>query len=109
MPHNEPLAPVHPGEILAEEFLAPFKLSPYRAAALMKVPRTRIERLVAGAAPITVDTAIRLSRLFGTTPNFWLNLQTRFDVETIIATGAPEDVLAIEPFVANNGAQALAF
>ena len=73
------LAPVHPGEILREEFLVPPGMSPYALAAACHVPRTRIERLVREETPVTTDTALRLARYFGTTPEFWLGLQTRFD------------------------------
>ena len=90
----EALAPVHPGEILLEEFLKPYDLSPYKAASKMHVPRTRIERLVDGTTPVTVDTARRLAQLFGTTPAFWMNLQTRFD---LVSTTPAEEISRIEP------------
>jgi addiction module HigA family antidote len=76
------LAPVHPGEILREEFLAPMKLTPYSVAAKLGVPRTRIERLAREETPVTADTALRLSKFFGTTPAFWMNIQAQFDLET---------------------------
>jgi addiction module HigA family antidote len=76
------LAPVHPGEILREEYLGPMKLTPYRVAASIGVPRTRIERLAREETPITADTALRLGKFFGTTPAFWMNIQTQFDLET---------------------------
>jgi addiction module HigA family antidote len=76
------LAPVHPGEILREEFLAPMKLTPYSVAAKLGVPRTRIERLARGDTPVTADTALRLAKFFGTTPAFWMNIQAQFDLET---------------------------
>ncbi len=78
---KDPLAPVHPGEILREEFLAPLGMSAYALAAACHVPRTRIERLVREETPVTTDTALRLARYFSTTPEFWLGLQTRFDLE----------------------------
>lgn len=74
------LAPVHPGEILLEEFIRPHGLSPIRAAARLGVPRTRIERLVAGETRMTDDTALRLERLFGASAEFWLALQARHDL-----------------------------
>jgi addiction module HigA family antidote len=74
------LAPVHPGEILREEFLQPLGLNAPQAAARLGVPRTRIERLAREETPVTPDTALRLGRLFGTTAEFWMNLQTRFDL-----------------------------
>lgn len=74
------LPPMHPGEVLREEFLAPMNLSPYALAKICDVPRTRIERIVREEISITADTALRLSRAFGTTVGFWLNLQTQFDI-----------------------------
>jgi addiction module HigA family antidote len=75
------LAPVHPGEILREEFLLPMELTPYAVAQACGVPRTRIERLAREETPVTADTALRLGRYFGTTPSFWMNLQARYDLE----------------------------
>lgn len=72
--------PVHPGEILKEEFLEPFGLSAGRLAKALNVPRTRIERVVSGMRSITPDTAFRLSRYFGTSAEFWLNLQQGYDL-----------------------------
>ncbi len=95
---NADLAPVHPGEILLEEFLIPLGLSPYAVAARLKVPRTRIERIARRETSVTVDTACRLARLFGTTPQFWLNLQLRYDLQTAQASDA--DLAAIEPIIA---------
>jgi addiction module HigA family antidote len=75
------LPPIHPGEILREEFLVPMKLTPYAVARSCGVPRTRIERLAREETPVTADTALRLSRYFGTTPQFWMNLQAQYDLE----------------------------
>jgi addiction module HigA family antidote len=74
------LIAIHPGEILREEFLIPLGLSAGQLARHLKVPRTRIERIVAEASPITVDTALRLARYFRTSPEFWINMQTRYDL-----------------------------
>jgi antitoxin HigA-1 len=93
---DDPLAPVHPGEILREEFLAPLGMTPYALAAACHVPRTRIERLVREETPVTPDTALRLARYFGTTPEFWLGIQTRFDLEKTSSTLAAE-IDAIRP------------
>ena len=71
---------VHPGEILREEYLAPLNLRPYTLAKKLHVPRTRIERLVAEHAPVTPDTALRLAKFFGTTPQFWMNMQASYDL-----------------------------
>jgi addiction module HigA family antidote len=75
------LAPVHPGEILLEEFLKPFGLSQYRLAKEISVPPRRINEIVHGIRAITADTALRLGRYFGTSERFWLNLQNRYDLE----------------------------
>ena len=75
------LAPVHPGEVLREEFLIPLNLSPYAVSKALGVPRTRIERLAREEVAVTADTALRLAAFFGTTPFFWLNIQTQFDLE----------------------------
>ena len=74
------LAPMHPGEVLREEFLKPLNLSPYKLAEAGGVPRTRFERIADEKTGITADSALRLSKLLGTTPDFWLNLQTRYDL-----------------------------
>lgn len=71
---------VHPGEILREEFLAELDLTPYALARSLGVPRTRIERIVREETPVTTDTALRLGRYFGTSAEFWLNLQIRHDL-----------------------------
>ena len=75
------LSPVHPGEILLEEFLKPMGISQYRLAKDINVPPRRINEIVHGTRSVTADTALRLSRYFGTTERFWLNLQTRYDIE----------------------------
>ena len=74
-------APIHPGEILLEEFLKPLGISQYRLAKATSVPPRRINEIVLGKRSITADTALRLSRYFGTTEKFWLNLQIRYDLE----------------------------
>jgi antitoxin HigA-1 len=75
------LAPMHPGEVLREEFLRPRGLSSGALAKACGVPRTRIERLANEDAGVTADTALRLSKAFGTSPELWLNLQTDYDVQ----------------------------
>ena len=89
------LPPIHPGEILREEYLAPLGLKPYTLAKRLNIPRTRIERIVAEKVGITSDTALRLSRYFGTTPEFWMNLQTSYDLK--IDAAAKRDELAAIP------------
>jgi antitoxin HigA-1 len=76
------LPPMHPGEVLREEFLGPMNLSPYALAKICDVQRTRIERIAREEISITADTALRLSKALGTTAGFWLNLQTQFDIAT---------------------------
>ena len=75
------MVPVHPGEILLEEFLAPLGLSQYRLAKETSVPPRRINEIVKGLRAISADTALRLARYFGTSERFWLNLQARYDLE----------------------------
>jgi antitoxin HigA-1 len=75
------LKPVHPGEILSEDFMKPHGLSMNRLALDLRVPVTRIADIVAERRAITTDTALRLARYFKTTPEFWLNLQTKYDLE----------------------------
>jgi len=74
------LKPIHPGEILLEEFLNPLELSQNKLARDIDVPATRINDIVNGLRPITVDTAMRLNRYFGNSAQFWLNLQQRYDL-----------------------------
>jgi addiction module HigA family antidote len=75
------LAPVHPGEVLMEDFIGPLGLTQHRVALAIGVPPRRINEIVHGKRRITADTALRLSRYFGTTDLFWINLQNRFDIE----------------------------
>lgn len=75
------MAPVHPGEILVKEFLEPLGLTQYRLAKDISVPPRRINEIVLGQRGITADTALRLARYFKTTEQFWLNLQSHFDLE----------------------------
>ncbi len=79
--HETLMEPVHPGEILYEEFLAPLALSQYQLAKEISVPARRINEIVHGQRRITADTALRLARFFGTSERFWLNLQSRYDLE----------------------------
>jgi antitoxin HigA-1 len=75
------LPPVHPGEILREEYLVPLGMSAGALAKILNVPRTRIERLSTEQTGITTDTALRLARFFMTTPEFWMNLQTSYELK----------------------------
>jgi antitoxin HigA-1 len=78
---DDKLSPIHPGEILLEEFLKPMNISQYKLAKDISVPARRINEIVHGIRGITPDTALRLSRYFGLSERFWLNLQTRYDLE----------------------------
>ena len=89
--------PMHPGEVLKELYLDPLDMGAIAFARRLDVPRTRIERLVKGVTGITPDTALRLAQAFNTTPAFWMNMQTNYD----LATAAKEvDVSGIEPLSA---------
>jgi len=79
--YSEKLAPVHPGEVLLEEFLKPMGLSQNQAALAMRVPARRLNEIVHGKRRITADTALRLSRYFGVSPQFWLGLQLDYDLD----------------------------
>jgi addiction module HigA family antidote len=82
MPSNK-MRPIHPGEILREEFLAPLHMTPHALAVALRVPASRVNDIVLERRCITADTAARLARFFGTTPEFWLNLQTSYDLKTL--------------------------
>jgi addiction module HigA family antidote len=90
------LKPLHPGEVLREEFMEPYHLTPYALAHLCHIPRTRIERIAREESGITADTALRLAKVFGTTPDFWLTLQSRYEVERTEAEIAKE-LMRIKP------------
>ena len=96
------LNPIHPGEILLEEFLNPLGLSQYRVAKEINVPARRINEIVHGKRSISADTALRLSRFFGTSERFWLNLQLRYDLEVEkekLADVLERDVSEFQPAV----------
>jgi addiction module HigA family antidote len=90
------LPPLHPGEMLREEFLKPMGLTPYAVAKACGVPRTRIERIAREELGISADTALRLAKFFGMSVEFWINLQAQYDVETAKDKIAKE-LKAIEP------------
>ncbi|HEY2822589.1 MAG TPA: HigA family addiction module antitoxin [Candidatus Acidoferrum sp.] len=93
------IKPVHPGEILREEFMLPFGLSMNRMAMDLRVPVTRIADIVNEKRGITADTALRFARYFDNTPTFWMNLQTRYDLEVAedeIAAKVERDVLPLQ-------------
>jgi antitoxin HigA-1 len=95
-PIGRQMPPMHPGEVLREEFLVPLGLSAYAVAQACGVPRTRIERLAREETPVTADTALRLGRLFRMTPEFWMGLQTQYDLRCA-ARGLTKDLNRIEP------------
>ena len=76
------VAPIHPGEVLQQEFLTPLGITPYRLAKEISVALTRITAILAGTRAITADTALRLGRFFGMSAEFWLGLQQQFDLDT---------------------------
>lgn len=78
---DEKLPNIHPGKVLKEEFLSPMNVSAYRLAKEINVPETRISEIIRGKRSITANTAIRFSKFFGTTAEFWLNLQNLYDLE----------------------------
>lgn len=81
MARKERLPPIHPGEILREEFLVPLGMSAHQLALALRVPATRINDIANGKRGITADTALRLSRYFGTTSRFWMNMQASYELE----------------------------
>ena len=81
MSDSETMPPIHPGEILQEEYLGPLGVSQYRLAQAIEVPPRRINEIVHGKRGISADTALRLARYFGTSERFWLNLQSRYGIE----------------------------
>ena len=88
--------PSHPGEVLAELYLKPLDMSAITLAKRLNVPRTRIERLVKGETSLTVDTAMRLARFFGNTPEFWMNLQRAYDLARARETVDLTDITPLE-------------
>ena len=90
---SEKLPPVHPGEILLEEYLKPLGISQNKLGRDLNVPAQRINEIVRGQRAITVDTALRLARYFQTSPQFWLNLQARYDLEMAEETRLVERVI----------------
>jgi addiction module HigA family antidote len=96
--------PIHPGEILREEYLVPLQLSAGALAKALGVPRTRIERIVKEQMGISADTALRLAKYFDTSPNVWLNLQTGYDL-AVEARALEADLAAIHTRVPGNDNQ----
>ena len=97
---HDRLPPVHPGEILLEDFLKPMAISQYRLARALGVPAQRVHDLVHGRRAITADTALRLARLFSMEAQFWMNLQTRYDLEMAADTSQERIEREVAPLVA---------
>jgi|SRR5690348_12553100 antitoxin HigA-1 len=95
------LKPVHPGEILREEFLLPLGLSMNRVAMDLRVPVTRIADIIHERRGITADTALRFARYFNNTPTFWMNLQTRYDLEVAEDELAPQVDRDVQPLMSS--------
>jgi addiction module HigA family antidote len=91
------LPPVHPGEILRDEFLKPMDLSVYALARALGISRPRLNDIVLGRRGVTTDTALRLGRYFGMTPEFWINLQTRYDLDVAERTVRVQIEHEVEP------------
>ena len=94
------LDPIHPGEILAEEFMKPMAISINRLARDIEVPPGRISEIVNGKRGITADTALRLARFFGTSPDVWLGIQTEYDLRVAKRTVGREIERRIDPYAA---------
>jgi len=94
MAHRDRLPPIHPGEILREEFLTPLGMSAHQLALALRVPATRINDIVNQKRGITADTALRLARYFGTSPQYWMGLQNDYDLD--VAADALGDRLEVE-------------
>jgi addiction module HigA family antidote len=92
-------SPIHPGEILMEEFIEPFGITQHRLSVAIGVPPRRINEIVHGKRAITADTALRLGKYFGLDPQFWLNLQSRYEIE-LAQDRAADQIAAIQPLVA---------
>ncbi|MEX2535082.1 MAG: HigA family addiction module antitoxin [Trueperaceae bacterium] len=95
VPTNRP--PTHPGEMLREEFLGPLEMTQKELAVRIKVSYPRVNELVHGKRGVTPDTALRLARLFGTTPSFWLNGQIAWDLYQAMRSSGAEEIEKIEP------------
>jgi addiction module HigA family antidote len=91
------MPPIHPGETLREDFLKPLGLTANRLAIELQVPVTRVNDIVRGKRAITADTALRLARYFGTTPQFWMNLQANYDLDVAQDARGPEIAGRIKP------------
>lgn len=93
---TDKISPIHPGEVLIEDFIRGFEITQHRLAIAIGVPPRRINEIVHGKRGISADTALRLSKYFGTTAEFWLNLQTHYELDKA-QDRAADEIAAIEP------------
>lgn len=98
---DDKIEPIHPGEILIEDFLIPMNISAYKLAKAIFIDQTRISEIIKGKRSITIDTALRFAKFFGTTPEFWINIQTQYDMEKKKEELAQE-LMKIHQFAFNN-------
>lgn len=89
---------IHPGEVLKEEFLEPYKLSANRLARALDIPTNRITEIINGQRSVTGETAVLFAHVFGTTPEFWLNLQARYELDKAVSKVSPEAVERADKF-----------
>ena len=94
------LAPVHPGDVLLKDFIEPMGVSRYRVAKNINVPQRRIDLICRGEAAVSAEMALRLGRLFGTTPEFWVSLQAQYDLEVAERAAGKEIARAVVPLAA---------
>ena len=99
MPRNKH-KPIHPGEVLLLEFMEPLEISAYRLAKDTGISAQQIGRIVKGERPVSAETALRLARFLGTTPEFWVNLQARYDLERAKDTAGREIKAKVKPYEA---------
>ena len=92
------LEPTSPGEVLQEEFLIPMNVTAYRLAKEVNIPQSRISDIISGKRGITADTAMRFAMYFGTTPQFWLNIQNQYDLDMLKVSGKIVDMSDIRPY-----------
>lgn len=92
------LEPILPGEVLQEDFLEPMNVTAYRLAKEVHIPQSRISDIISGKRGITADTAMRFARFFGTTPQFWLNIQNQYDLDMLKISGKTVDMSDIRPY-----------
>jgi antitoxin HigA-1 len=100
MSTSNKMRPIHPGEVLREEFLEPIDMTPHALALHLRVTPSRINEIVREERPVTIETALRLARFFNTTPEFWVNLQQTYDLKTLPKPLLKEVERDIKPLVA---------